>query len=187
MPGKAKVLSSKEAQRALNELKSPRDRTLLLTGLYTGLRISELISIEQKQVYTTGGGVRNLLKLVRLKKKNTVYSNIPIHPKLRQALTTYKEKVLDELPEPSPWLFPSQDDPSVHIGRVRAHNILTAAFKDAGIEGASSHSMRRSCLTFGIPLRTIQEISGHANLSQLQEYLSVDPADVQGAILSLKY
>ncbi|MBX9720621.1 MAG: site-specific integrase [Candidatus Obscuribacterales bacterium] len=37
------------------------------------------------------------------------------------------------------------------------------------MEGASSHSMRRTCLTnmsrAGIPLRTIQEISGHSNLS----------------------
>src|SRR5208283_5268465 len=77
MPGKAKVLTSQEIKRVLGALKKPRDKTLFLTGLYTGLRISELISIEQSQVFTAAGGVRNLLKLVRLKKKNTVYSNIP--------------------------------------------------------------------------------------------------------------
>jgi integrase/recombinase XerD len=98
---------------------------------------------------------------------------------------------MDDSDQASPWLFPSSDAPAEHIGRVRAHNILTAAFTDLGVEGASTHSMRRTCLTHmsraGIPLRTIQEISGHANLSQLQEYLSVDPADSLGAIMSLKY
>lgn len=191
MPGKAKVLTSQEIKRVLGALKKPRDKTLFLTGLYTGLRISELISIEHAQVFTAAGGVRNLLKLVRLKKKNTVYSNIPIHPRLREQLLSYKKAVLDELDDASPWLFPSTDDPADHIGRVRAHNILTATFAAAGIDGASSHSMRRTTLTnmsrAGIPLRTIQEISGHANLSQLQEYLSVDPADSQKAIMSLKY
>ncbi|MBX9721348.1 MAG: site-specific integrase [Candidatus Obscuribacterales bacterium] len=193
MPGKAKVLSSKEIQNVLKVLKSPRDKLLFATGLYTGLRISEIISIKQEHVYTASGGIRNILKITRLKKKNTVYSNIPIHPKLREQLQAYKRTLdhLDELGTPSTWLFPSTDDPEEHIKRVRAHNILTEAFEAIGIDGASSHSMRRTCLTImsraGIPLRTIQEISGHSNLSQLQEYLAVDPADSHRAIMSLKY
>jgi integrase/recombinase XerD len=190
MPGKAKVLSSKEIQTVLKVLKNDRDQALFATGLYTGLRISEIIAIGQNDVFTTSGGIRNILKITRLKKKNTVYSNIPIHPKLREQLASYK-KTLDKMPEPSPWLFPSSDNPDNHIGRIRAHNILTEAFQNVGIEEASTHSMRRTCLTnmsrAGIPLRTIQEISGHSNLGQLQEYLAVDPADSHRAIMSLKY
>ncbi|MBX9942413.1 MAG: site-specific integrase [Candidatus Obscuribacterales bacterium] len=193
MPGKAKVLSSKEIGNVLKVLKSPRDKLLFATGLYTGLRISEIISIKQEHVYTTSGGIKNILKVTRLKKKNTVYSNIPIHPKLREQLQAYKKTLdhLDDLGTPSPWLFPSTDDPEEHIKRVRAHNILNEAFDSIGVDGASSHSMRRTCLTnmsrAGIPLRTIQEISGHSNLSQLQEYLAVDPADSHRAIMTLKY
>ncbi len=37
----------------------------------------------------------------------------------------------------------------------------------------------------GIPLRVIQEISGHRNLEQLQRYLEVGPDQVRGAIASL--
>jgi integrase/recombinase XerD len=33
----------------------------------------------------------------------------------------------------------------------------------------------------GIPLRIIQEISGHSNLEQLQYYLEVKPDQVKGA------
>ncbi|MBP9090452.1 hypothetical protein KBI23_05435 [bacterium] len=76
MTFKAKVLGSQEVKRVLSALKNPRDKTLFLTGLYTGLRISELISIQQNQIFTTSGGARNILKLIRLKKENTVYSNI---------------------------------------------------------------------------------------------------------------
>ncbi|MBA4027379.1 MAG: integrase [Cyanobacteria bacterium DS3.002] len=190
MPGKAKVLSSKEIQTILKVLKTERDRALFATGLYTGLRISEIIAIGQNDVYTTSGGVRNVLKVTRLKKKNTVYSNIPIHPKLREMLSDYRMSLIKAKIE-SPWLFPSTRDPMDHVGRIRAHNILTEAFQALGIDDGSTHSMRRTCLTnmsrAGIPLRTIQEISGHANLGQLQEYLAVDPADSHKAIMSLKY
>jgi integrase/recombinase XerD len=37
----------------------------------------------------------------------------------------------------------------------------------------------------GIPLRTIQEISGHRNLEQLQQYLEIQPEQVKGAIATL--
>jgi integrase/recombinase XerD len=37
----------------------------------------------------------------------------------------------------------------------------------------------------GIPLRVIQEISGHRNLEQLQRYLEVESSQVRGAIASL--
>ncbi|MEZ2342265.1 hypothetical protein [Microcoleus sp. EPA2] len=37
----------------------------------------------------------------------------------------------------------------------------------------------------GIPLRIIQEISGHSNLEQLQRYLEMKPDQVKGAIASL--
>jgi integrase/recombinase XerD len=46
--------------------------------------------------------------------------------------------------------------------------------------------MRRTALTLmsnaGIPLRTIQEVSGHRNLEQLQQYLEIQPEQVRGAV-----
>ncbi len=176
MPGKAKVLTPQEVRNVRSNLKTPRDKLLFAVGLYTGLRISEIIAIAQDQIYTASGGIRNSLKVTRLKKKNTVYSNIPIHPKLREQLISYKKHTIDKMADfgiESPWLFTSTDDPDEHIKRIRAHVILSDAFAAAGVDGASSHSMRRTALSLmsraGIPLRTIQEISGHSNLSQLQE------------------
>jgi hypothetical protein len=71
-----------------------------------------------------------------------------------------------------------------------AHQLSGSDFersvRAAGIEGASTHSFRRTALTqmsnAGIPLRIIQEISGHSNLEQLQRYLEVKPDQVKGAI-----
>ena len=37
----------------------------------------------------------------------------------------------------------------------------------------------------GIPLRIIQEISGHRSLEELQKYLEVKPEQVRGAVSAL--
>lgn len=52
--------------------------------------------------------------------------------------------------------------------------------------GVSTHSFRRAALTMmctaGIPLRHIQEISGHNDLGTLQRYLEVAPEQRRTAV-----
>lgn len=186
MAGQAKILTFKEIDSVFKILETSRDRALFGLGIYTGMRVGEIIRLQQDQVFTADGGVRYQLTVKRLKKKGTVYSDIPVHPKLRQLLKTYRNEVRDNL-----WLFPSGESVDGHLSRARAHQILSDAFATLKLDGASTHSMRRSCLTYmsraGIPLRTIQEISGHSNLGQLQAYLQVDPEDKHRAINLLKY
>lgn len=186
MAGQAKILTFKEIDAVFKILETCRDRALFGLGIYSGMRIGEIIRLEQDQVFTIDGGVRYQLTVRRLKKKNTVYSDIPVHPKLRQLLKDYRKDVQE-----SRWLFPSGESITGHLSRARAHEILAAAFDMLKLDGASTHSMRRSCLTYmsraGIPLRTIQDISGHSNLGQLQAYLQVDPEDKHRAINLLKY
>lgn len=186
MPKRARVLSTQEIKDLFKILKNTRDQALFACGLYSGLRISEIIAIKQKDVFTANGGIKNALRVPRLKKKKKVFSDIPIHPKLRERLLKYKQDVPDSV-----WLFPTENSLSGHLGRTRAHNILTNAFERLNLDGATTHSMRHTCLTnmsrAGIPTRTIQEISGHANLSQLEAYLAIDPADTHKAINALKY
>ncbi|HEY9755514.1 MAG TPA: tyrosine-type recombinase/integrase [Oculatellaceae cyanobacterium] len=112
--------------------------------------------------------------------------DIPVHPKLRALLKEYKNEVKENR-----WLFPSTESVTGHLSRVRAHEILALAFDTLKLDGAATHSMRRSRLPYmsraGIPLRMIQEISSHSNLGQLQAYLQVDPEDKQRAINLLRY
>ena len=54
------------------------------------------------------------------------------------------------------------------------------------LEGVSTHSFRRTALTMmsnaGIPLRVIQEISGHGDLGTLQRYLEVSQDEKRKAV-----
>jgi integrase/recombinase XerD len=88
----------------------------------------------------------------------------------------------------SGYLFPGRWGRG-HINSDSAARILREAFERVRIEGGSTHSFRRTGLTqlsnAGIPLRVIQEISGHNNLEQLQKYLEVKPEQVRGAVAAL--
>ncbi len=85
------------------------------------------------------------------------------------------------------YLFSGRSDG--HISEDSAARILRMACQQVDIFGVSSHSFRRTALTqmsnAGIPLRVIQEISGHRNLEQLQKYLEVSDDQVLGAAASL--
>jgi integrase/recombinase XerD len=187
MPGQAKILTADEIKTVFKLLDSLRDRALFAFGIYTGMRISEIISLRQDQVFTADGVKYNLV-LQRLKKRSTVYSEIPINAKLRQILQEYKKS--DSLDE-SEWVFPSRESTCGHLTRVAAHNILKKVFRALNLEGAKTHSMRRTLLTTlsrsGVPLRTVQDISGHSSLSQLQAYLEVDPEDKNKALNQIRY
>jgi integrase/recombinase XerD len=63
-------------------------------------------------------------------------------------------------------------------------------FREAGIEGASSHSGRRTFITAtakkiteaGGSLRDIQELAGHASLATTQRYIQGDSAAKRNVI-----
>ncbi|MBA2750253.1 MAG: site-specific integrase, partial [Tatlockia sp.] len=107
---------------------------------------------------------------------------IPVGEDLRNLLVDYN-------PPSYQWfLFPGRHGKG-HINPDSAARILRSACLEVGIDGASTHSFRRTALTrmsdSGIPLRVIQEVSGHRTLDELQKYLEVRPEQVRGAIASL--
>jgi integrase/recombinase XerD len=186
--GKAKILSHDEIQILFNEgLHNLRDRVIFAVCLFTAVRINEAVTLYTADVYDKRGRVRDELTFRKSNTKRKLATRtIPVLDELRGYLQKYK-------PEAGKiWLFPGgtfRDDQNHHITSDSGARILRKAFEQTGIDGASSHSMRRTALTqmsnAGIPLRTIQEISGHRNLEQLQQYLEVQPEQVRGAIAAL--
>jgi integrase/recombinase XerD len=137
-------------------------------------------------IYTARGTVRPTINFRKGNTKGQLQTRtIPVIEDLRSLLTSWKPNAGQT------YLFPGRH-PSHHWKHLHpdsADKVLRKAFDRADIEGASTHSFRRTALTqmsnAGIPLRIIQEISGHNNLEQLQHYLEVKPDQVKGAIASL--
>lgn len=181
--GRAKVLTQSEIHQIFNHgLQNDRDKTLFGICLFTACRIREACTLLTSDIYTSSCLVRPKLILRKANTKGKLATrSIPVIEDLRQLLTSYRSlagKV---------YLFPGRSDG--HLAEDSAARILRTACQQVGITGVSTHSFRRTALTqmsnAGIPLRVIQEISGHRNLEQLQKYLEVSEEQVLGAASSL--
>jgi integrase/recombinase XerD len=184
--GQAKILTTAELQLLFNEgfiVQPDRDRALFAVCLYTACRISEAVTLAKRDVYDTKGNVRPELIIRKGNTKGKLATRtIPVIAKL----TAYTPR------RNSRYLFPGNELHSradSHLHRDSAMWLLREACLRVGIEGVSTHSFRRTALTqmsnAGIPLRVIQEISGHRTLDQLYKYLEVRPEQVLGAVASL--
>lgn len=182
--GRAKILSLAEIQLLFNKgLHESRDRALFGVCLYTACRIEEACTLRRKDVFDAKRLVRPELIIRKGNTKGKLATRtIWVGEELRSLLVDYN-------PPSYQWfLFPGRHGKG-HINPDSAARILRQAFENLGIEGASTHSFRRTALTMmsnaRIPLRVIQEVSGHRTLDELQKYLEVRPDQVRGAIASL--
>lgn len=181
--GRAKILSLAEIQLLFSQgLQTPRDRALFAICLFTASRINEAVTLKTVDVYDSVGRLRPKLIIRKGNTKGKLGTRtIPVIEDLRLILTNYQPPAGQE------YLFPGRFNG--HIDPSSASRILRKAYRRVGIEGASTHSFRRTALTqmsdAGIPLRIIQEVSGHRSLSQLQNYLEVKDSQVLGAVTAL--
>ena len=182
--GKAKVLNQQEIQLLFNDgLNTLRDRCLFGICLYTAARINEACTLRRIDVYDKKRNVRPELTIRKGNSKGKLATRcIPIGEDLQVLLAEYNPPVSQQ------FLFPGRWGKG-HINPMSASRIMREAFERIGIEGASTHSLRRTSLTTmsnnRIPLRVIQQVSGHRSLEVLEEYLAVRDDQVLGAIASL--
>ena len=184
--GRAKILTTEEIQLLFNEgftLNPKRDRTLFAVCLYTACRINECVTLNIQDVFDSKKRVRPAIMIRKGNTKGKLATrSIPVLEDLKIRLNQFKP------PSTRGYLFPGRHGKG-HLNSDSASWILREACRKVGIEGVSTHSFRRTALTqmsnAGIPLRVIQEISGHRTLDELYKYLEVKPEQVRGAIASL--
>jgi len=183
--GQARILSSAEIELLFREgLKTDRDRALFGFCLYTGCRIGEACSMNTIDTYDVQGVRSELL----IRKGNTKGKQgtraIPPHTELVKLLQVHRPSA------GKVYLFPGRHGRG-HINPLSADGILRLACANTQLVGVSTHSFRRTALTSlsnaGVPLRVIQEISGHQSLTALQKYLEVSEEQVASAIQALKF
>lgn len=184
--GRAKILTSDEIQLLFNKgftLNPIRDKTLFAVCLYTACRINECVTLKIQDVFDSHKRVRPVIMIRKGNTKGKLATRtIPVIEDLRIRLNQFKP------PTTRGYLFTGRHGKG-HLKSDSASWILREACNRVGIEGVSTHSFRRTALTqmsnAGVPLRIIQEISGHRTLDELYKYLEVQPEQVIGAIANL--
>jgi len=169
-----------------------RNRALFELGLSTGMRISELLSLDKKDVSRIIGGKIEAFEEVYLKKKNTKKKLegrcCSTNKICREAIRKYLQQLLNKgqyvAEDP---LFISQKG-----GRLQtrqAWNILHEIYDGCGLTGKlGTHSMRKTLarVTYEITDKDIiatQNSLGHRNLSSTASYLSFNKKEVFDKIM----
>lgn len=183
--GKAKILTLEEIGLLFSKgFVSERDRALFGFCLYTACRINEACTMLKADAFDSKGRVRPYMTIRKGNTKGQLGTRtIPTAPDLRMLLKQYYPQVAEQV-----YLFPGRWGKG-HIHPDSAAAIFQQTCEMLEIEGASTHSFRRTALTQmsdnNTPLRVIAAVSGHRDLGQLHAYLEVRPEQVKGAIASM--
>ena len=157
-----------EQPARLNKPDAKRDSAMLSLLYASGMRVSELVSLNLGDVDTTGD-------FVRCFGKGNKERIIPIY---RNAALVVEEYIKENRPH----LARRDDEKALFLNR-RGDRLTRQGFwqilkeyaKKAGLEGEiTPHTLRHSFATHmlsgGADLRSVQELLGHANISTTQVY-----------------
>jgi integrase/recombinase XerD len=183
--GKAGTLSGNELNTLLKIVEAGnnglRNKTILLLTHYLALRAKEISCIKITDVLDGKSKVKSVLRLQANYTKGNKHRDIPLSsPKVIKAIQAWIEyrKEHDGLVfNVKAPLFKSQKGPAFSPNSMS--RMISKLYKDAHLEGCSSHTGRRSMITKlannGIDLNSIRVLAGHSNIATTQRYIQTDP------------
>lgn len=157
--------------------RNERDRILFLVGIYTGLRIGDILQIKGENFDG---------RYIELREgKTRKHRRIEVADVLWRELRPYLEAI-----QPGQWLFPSrQGGSSKPLSRQRAYAILRAAARANGIKHFGCHSTRK---TFGHfvytktkDVRLLMELFNHSKAEITLRYIGATQAELDQAMRGL--
>ncbi len=183
-------LTIEECNRFVNIVKeksvhSVRDSTIILTFLYSGIRMTELCNLnisdldfENQSIKVFGKGRKERL--------------VPMADNLKVVLLNYldyrKELLRWEYPRVQALFLSRRYNQWNHINRRTVHDIFNHFAKEAKInkEHFSAHKLRHTFATLlyanGVDLLQLQQLLGHSNISTTQIYTHTSVHQLHDAI-----
>ena len=195
----ARTLNEKELNALLLYINTrkhaARDRAIVLMTFWGGMRIGEVAATRIKDILGADGTIKHEINLTAEQTKGKYGRTVVLAEKLRKELMDYlltrfdkKEFVAlhysDLINKP---LFATQKSEGFSANTLTY--TMHMLYKDAGfLDGASSHSGRRSFLTHlsakSVPLKVLMELAGHRQAQTTMRYINVT-SDMKRAAVEL--
>lgn len=161
-------------------LKNERDYVLFAVGIYTGIRIADLLKLRVRDVQ---GKTHLILHEGKTKKRKTV----KISKELKGILEDY-------IADKAEWeyLFQSRVGKNKPITRERAYAILKEAANQFGLTNIGCHSMRKTFGYFmyestGHDVALLQELFNHSSPEVTLRYIGINQDSHDKAIDKLSF
>jgi len=189
--GQAAIFEGNDFTKLTAHTPGEAHRLAFQIAYYTAARMGEVVRLPVCCVFGDSGKPLPEILFPSEITKDQETRSVPVNPTLRSLLERYYLVVKPTGFYLFAGMFKGKRDPEVYLRFQTVYLAMQRAIKNAGLQdkGYSCHSFRRSALTkmaaAGIALSTIQKISGHADLKNLQLYLEVSPQQMIGAISCL--
>ena len=175
----AKTLTQVEIDQVLryaSTRKYPeRNRALVLSSFYLGLRVAEISLLKLGDVVNDDGTIKNEIRLAGSQTKGGYPRTVYIPDKLKPEYAAYLKT--RHIKDPTIPFF--HTDSRLGFSPNGLCVWFFSIYKGAGISGASSHSGRRTMITSlankGISVRVLAEIAGHRSIAVTQKYIDANP------------
>ncbi len=194
----ARTLNEKELNLLLlyiNTTKhAARNRAMVLMTFWGGMRIGEVAATKIGDVLAADGTIKTEIRLTAEQTKGKHARTVILAEKLRKELLSYLQQrfnikqliALSYTDKMSKALFNTQKREGFTANTACYH--FHMLYKAAGIDGASSHSGRRSFLTHlsskAVPLKVLMELAGHRQAQTTMRYINVT-TDMKKAAVEL--
>jgi integrase len=159
-----------------------RNHVLIVMGVHTALRISDLLRIKWDDVYDfERRRVRESVSITERKTGKTKL--IALNERIKQALAVYAYAA-----ERGAFLIINKRTNKA-IGRIQAYRLIRKAAEELELGRVSCHSLRKTfgylAWKGGIPIAVIMEIYNHSSMAVTRRYLGVAQDDLDNAYHAL--
>ncbi|MCJ8342345.1 MAG: tyrosine-type recombinase/integrase [Cetobacterium sp.] len=164
------------------EAKSKRDALLFNVGIWTGLRVSDILKLRVKDLYN-----KSRLDVTQTKTGNIVH--VPISPKLKKRVKSYVE---DNNLQSYDYLIRSRKGINKPITRQQAYNILNGMAKYIGLENIGTHTLRKTAgyhmyKSNKNNIGVVMELLGHKDSASTLRYIGITDMDIHNGIRNLPF
>jgi integrase/recombinase XerD len=182
----ARTLSDQELEQVLAYAASTkhglRNQTILLMTHWAGMRIGEVAAVRYGDVLASDGTIRSEVKLSATQTKGSKSRVVLLSERMQGAIAKYIAQ------------YPCVDSKKPLFKTLRADgftpntltHIVSGLYKQAGYDGATSHSGRRGFLTRlsekGVSVRVMMQLAGHSQMSTTQRYIDTRPDMLRNAV-----
>jgi len=185
----ARALGAAEMEQVLEHVNAGRhahrNRCFILLTHLAGLRVGEVASLRWMDVMTADGQIKDEVRLLPEMTKGKHARTVFISTRLRQELQQYADIYRRAAPLDCP-LFYSQKGVRSGFTANSLTQTIAKLYRSAGLDGATSHSGRRTFLTNlankGTAIHLLRTLAGHRSISTTATYLYSSPTQLKAAV-----
>jgi len=184
----AKTLSTADIEQLLSYITTrkyaARNRAMVLLTHWAGLRIGEVAVLRWSDVMNLDGLVKDEIRLLPDMTKGRHARTVFVNMRLREELAAYAAQA--RCVDRGCPFFASQKSIRAGFNANSLAQTFALLYAGAGLEGASSHSGRRTFLTSlankGTAIHILKTLAGHRSISTTAAYLYSSPSQLKAAV-----